>query len=233
LLAATSTSGRTFGSVERVCPFTGTKFNAEIDASGTRLCQRLDLKPIGFIGAPAEVPVCPDDGFVVFKERFSTEEVNRLRPWVESEEFREMTRTESEYYRIAQTLRRLGEPSDEVAWQLVQASWQVEKDREKYRRYVGEAVRELLAAAATTSPPASGREPALRPEVAAVLASELERRTGQLEHARARLQQLKQKPGLPSTLVEVIDWELELVAAGDTSAHYLPRESEERCSRSD
>src|SRR5262245_45312529 len=139
LIAASEVGARTFRTVERVCPFTGTKFRAHVDASGTRLCLRLDLKPIGLIGAPVELPVCPDDGFVVFKEEFSAGEVERLRPWVESQEFRRLATNESTYYRKAATLRKLGAPSGEVAWALVQASWQVDDDAKKYERYVSEA----------------------------------------------------------------------------------------------
>jgi len=233
LIAASGAGARTFHTVERECPFTGTKFRAHVDASGTRICLRLDLKPIGYIGAPPELPVCPDDGFVVFKDAFSKGEVERLRPWVESQEFRRLASEESTYYRKAATLRRLGAPSSEVAWALVQASWQVEDDADKYGRYVSEALAELTRAAAESPPTAGGERASLEPDAAALLAGELARRTGQGQRARERFQQLKQKPGLDQRLLEMVDRELELVNAGDFDAHYVPREREAACARSD
>ena len=136
-------SARTTAEVTRVCPFTGTEFKAEVEASGSRFCQRLDMKPVGAIGAPPLVPICPDDGFVVYKETFEPEEVSTLRGWVESDEFRRITAKESPYFRIAKTLERLSAPDDEVAWAYVQASWEIESDPETYAKRRHEQVEKL------------------------------------------------------------------------------------------
>jgi hypothetical protein len=222
LLAATlfcSVAGaRTLGSVERTCPFTGTKFSGRIDLSGTRFCTRLDQKPIGMIGAPPEVPVCPDDGFIVFKESFSAAELASLRPWVGSDDYKKLTANETTYFRYAETLRRLGSPSDEIGWRLVQASWQVEREPERYRRYVAAAVKELEGLAAN-------------PDMA-LLEAELQRRTGQFDPARRKLEALQKQPGLSDALRAAVARELQFVAEHDSTRHYVQAD-EERCKELD
>jgi hypothetical protein len=53
------------------------------------------------------------------------------------------------------------------------------------------------------------------------------------DEARERFLALQQGGALPEKLASVVDWQLELVAARDASAHYLPRDEEERCRRWD
>ena len=157
--------------VERVCPLTGKKFSGG-STWRARVAFTSTLKPIGVTGAPPELPVCPDDGFIVFKETFTAAELERLRPWVGSDEFRALTASESTYYRYAETLRRLGQPSDQIAWRLVQATWQVDRDREKYARYAAAALKELENLAANRD--------------MVMLAAELQRHTGQFDQARSK-----------------------------------------------
>jgi hypothetical protein len=218
LLLGGAAGADTLGSVERVCPFTGKKFSGRIDTSATHFCVRLDLKPIGATGAPPELPVCPDDGFIVFKETFTGAELERLRPWVRSDEFRIMTANESTYYRYAETLRRLGQPSKQIAWRLVQASWQVDNDREKYARYATAAVKELEALAADPN--------------MVLLAAELERRTGRFDGARAKLERLQKQTGVSDGARAQLERELQFVAEHDSTRHYMQLD-EERCKELD
>ena len=215
-LLASVAGADTLGSVERVCPFTGTKFSGKIDLSGTRFCLRLDQKPIGVMGAPSALPVCPDDGFIVFKETFSPAELAELRPWVGSDAYRKLTANETTYARYAETLRQMGSTTDEIGWRLVQASWQVEREPERYRRYVAAAVKELEGGGSTSL----------------VLAAELERRMGNFDSARAKLDKLKQQPDLSEGVRALVEREVELVAEHDPSRHYLA-DDEERCKELD
>jgi hypothetical protein len=214
---ASAAGARTLGSVERVCPFTGTRFSGRIDSSGTRFCTRLDRKPIGPIGSPPEVPVCPDDGFIVFKESFSEAELATLRPWIGSDDYKKLTASETTYFRYAETLRRLGGPSEEVGWRLVQASWQVEREPERYKRYVAAAVRELETGSGETL----------------LLAAELERRTGQFDSARAKLERLQKQPDLSEGVRAVVERELVFVSERDSTRHYAQANDEDRCKELD
>jgi hypothetical protein len=205
---------------------------AKIDASGTQFCQRLDLKPIGPIAAPALLPICPEDGFVVYKETFSEDEITTLRPWVESDEFRRMTREESPYYRVAQTLERLSAPDDTVASIYISASWEVESDPDRYRRYLALAISRIDSYRSHIKAGKAAQDgwPA---EAAALLAAELERRLGQFEAARRRLTPLAEDSDLEGNLLEVIRYELELIEQSDAGPHYWPRDDQERCGRWD
>jgi hypothetical protein len=162
VLLVSSAEARTTAWTTRVCPFTGTSFPAVEEASGTQVCLRLDTKPIGFIGAPAVVPICPDDGFVVYKPEFSEQEKAILRPWVQSPQFRALADSESPYFRIAVTQRRLSEPALAVAHSYLAASWKVEFDHDRYPVTSGSRSHSFRRTWRKTLPVRHQRKPAVR-----------------------------------------------------------------------
>src|SRR5262245_6172517 len=68
--------------VEMECPYDGTRFTATLQASGTSAGMRLDFRPVGAIASPSPLAVCPTNGFVFFKDKFSSDELEKLRPLV-------------------------------------------------------------------------------------------------------------------------------------------------------
>jgi hypothetical protein len=213
-----------------VCPFSRRPFLALVEMSGTQMCQRFDFKPVGYIGAPSLVPICPDHGFAIDRELFNTE-VEKLRPWVESPEFRRMAAEESPYYRIAQARERLSAAPEQIAFAYLSASWQVEEDPPRYQRYIDLAVRALDAhiAAVAAAPDAGGRQ--LSADDATVLAAELERRLGRFDAARTRLATLD--GGSEASLATFVQRERELIDARDAERHYLSSDGEARCAELD
>jgi hypothetical protein len=59
--------------------------------SGTSFGKRLDLRAIGPTASPWSLPVCPKDHFVLFKQKFSPEELADLRSFVNSEPYQTVT----------------------------------------------------------------------------------------------------------------------------------------------
>jgi hypothetical protein len=225
MAAPSAIPARTTATSPQVCPFTGTPFIAIVEKSGTRVCTRLDLKPVGYLGAPPLVPVCPDDGFVLYKPSFSDGEIAQLRPWVESDVFRTLARDESTYFRIARTQEKLSAPAPEVALSYVAASWQVEADPKRYRRYVLQAIAVLDPYIA--NPPTGAASSHLPTAEATLLSADLKRRLGQFDDARQRLGTLKGTDDVQ--LAELVEFELALVEAGDSKPHYFPRGEDPRC----
>ncbi len=175
-------SARTFVSQTFTCPLTGTTFKANVDASGTQFCQRLDLKPIGFIGAPGVVPECPDDGLVLYQDTFTRAQLKILRPWVKSEHYQQVLRQESTHFRIAETMKQLSAPADEVAWAYVRASWQVEDQPQRYRRYLGAAM-DAMTLAIEQHSKSTDKDAKLTTARLQILGAELSRRLGQMPQA--------------------------------------------------
>jgi|GEM_PF-5708192 len=125
------------------CPLTGTEFEAEIDVSGTSTCSRLDFKELGPISSPALLPVCPDDGLVLYREHFSEAELGVLREWVATRDYQDRIRHESPYYRLAEIMKLFGETRFNIAEAYLQASWEVEGDKARHHRYLRQALTTL------------------------------------------------------------------------------------------
>jgi len=231
LLSQPATAATT-AEVRRTCPLTGTEFTATVAASGYRSCQRLDMKPVGAIFAPYPVPICPDDGFPVYKESFSESETAQLRGWVESEEFRAMAAAESSYFRIAKIQEKLGASAYSLAWSYLQASWQVEHEPEKYGRYAAltlEMVDRHLAEL--------GLEPATEDawdaDSSALLATELARKLGRFDEARTRLKGIEMKAVADEHVAALLRYEASLIDESDSGAHYYPLDEQEKCASHD
>src|SRR5262245_20026034 len=75
-IGSTHTAATTFLKVELTCPIGGQKFKATIVTSNTFWGRRLDLKPVAPTpsSVPRLLPVCPENGFVMYKREFSDEE---------------------------------------------------------------------------------------------------------------------------------------------------------------
>ena len=68
--------------------------------SGTAFGTALDLMQVGPIQSPWPLAVCPTNGFVFFKDKFDTKELERLRPIILSPEYQAL-KGEAAYYRAA------------------------------------------------------------------------------------------------------------------------------------
>lgn len=211
--------GSTFGEVSSTCPLDGTTFTWTASMSGTSFGQRLDLRPIGPIASPWPVAVCPKDHFVLFDDKLDPDTIERARAVVATPEYQALAATESSYYLLATLQRGLGRPESELGWLLLQASWQVEADAARNRRYLEEALAAYQASLATGK--LSGEERL----TADLLAGELERRLGRFAEAKARFTRLQgEKPAPEGVIKRIIDAQLSYTAAGDSAPHEVPRE---------
>src|SRR5687767_7310063 len=116
MLLAQPAYAHTVRDVDFVCPIDGEEFNQRISASGTAYGRMLDLKPYGPIAAPWSLPVCPTTGFVMYRTRFTPEEIGKLKPYVDSYDYWSMRRTEATYYLAAKLQEVLGEPDETLAF---------------------------------------------------------------------------------------------------------------------
>jgi hypothetical protein len=124
--------------VQKVCPVGGEKYDSFEIMSTSQFGMRLDLRPNG---PAAHLPwdECPN-GFVVWKDKFTPEEIAKLTPVVASEEFQRMRKEHVTAYLVVHLQRALGAGDANVAWLLLKAAWEAEEVKEDLRqRYLAEA----------------------------------------------------------------------------------------------
>ena len=89
---------------------------------------------------PPVLPVCPGNGFIVFKEEFSGEELAALEAFVTHPDYAALRKEHTTYYVLAHMLDHLDFHGLQVAFTLLQATWEAEGDPDRYRAYAAEAI---------------------------------------------------------------------------------------------
>jgi hypothetical protein len=199
-----------------VCPIGGAVFTTYSAMSGTQTGQYLDFKPWGRVIAPSPLPQCPDNGFVVYKERFSAAELARLQPYVLSDQYRALIKTETPYYLAAKLQEQASEDIRAIAGTLLRATWEAE-DASRYARYAAAALNAYEQALRNYGPHNPER---IQMEL---IAGELERRQGRFAEARRRLLALERRElgRLELPYSAILQQQLRLIDARDARPHFI------------
>src|SRR5262245_12112417 len=99
--AAERTQALTMFDKEVTCPIGGQTLKTKAVAIYRQTGMRLDSKPLGSLVAPMPYPVCPENGFVMYKDEFSEDELATLRPIVLSETYRQARQEHTDHYMAA------------------------------------------------------------------------------------------------------------------------------------
>lgn len=170
---------------EFACPIGGGKFFAQLVGTYTQTGMRLDLRPLGPLIAPMPLPVCPDNGFVMYRETFSEAEIDRLKPLVLSDDYRRLRAEHTDYYMVAYLRDKMGADRLTLAYLYLQASWEAEEQRSallaNYRSLALDNFEAFLKLDNSRSE---------QWWTAAVLVAELDRLLGRFDAAQAQLEQL-------------------------------------------
>jgi hypothetical protein len=134
---------------QMTCPIGGERFDFTTTGSYTIFGSRPDGKPFGSWSFPLELPECPGNGLIVYKENFEPVELTRLGALIVTPGYRALRGGDTSYYRLSWLMREMGQPRGDVLWMLVQATWQPADDSPVRARYLGE-----LAAAVAAEPDA-------------------------------------------------------------------------------
>jgi hypothetical protein len=126
------------------CPIGGESFEHMTTAAYTIFGQRPDGKPSGSWQFPLDLPRCPGNGLIVFDE-FSPADLERLGPLIASAEYRAMLPVETDYFLAAWLMEKLGRDPLDVAWMIVQASWQADGNPALKARYQADYVERFRA----------------------------------------------------------------------------------------
>ena len=198
-----------------VCPIDGTEFEQTIALSGTQFGMRLDMKPLGPTPAPWPIPSCPECRFPLFKDEFTEEEIDRYREFVETRQFREETADSPPYFALAKVKAYDGESSGEIAYAYLQASWQVEENREGYERCLKLALEEYREFFEAERAGVSDEDWL----TAGILIAELERQLGNFDGALAQVESLGDEPIEDEFFLKLLDQIETLARSEDTHPH--------------
>jgi len=110
---------------KKKCAVGGESFTHIGTASYSTYGSRPDGKPYGSWTFPMPLPVCPGNGLVMYRE-FTKDEIARLKPLIESAEYRAMILRDTPYFRAAWLERALVQDSDSIPWITLSASWEAD-----------------------------------------------------------------------------------------------------------
>ena len=170
----------------------------------------LDGRPENF-GLPP-LASCPRSGLVLYKWRFSSEEVRRLKHFMGNSRYAWLRQHATSRYFAAQLMRVLGESPRAIAVMLLHATWEA-RTSTQYSVHASEALGYFMRA---LEDPKLEYYPC---EDIEMLAGELERRLGLFERAHARFSRLR--PDSPPATRRVT-LELELIQRRDSSPQLVP-----------
>ncbi|QQP95129.1 hypothetical protein [Lysobacter enzymogenes] len=212
-LAPLSAAAMTFMDESFVCPIDGQPFTARVAASGTSFGRYFDGQHYGPIASPGPLPACPGNGFIVEDDqrRYDAPELERLRAFVASSDYRRWVAEDTPYYRLAKQQTFFGASDDVIARSLLAATW--EAGARRYPRYAAEALEAWQKRAAREA----GNDRAYHSRL---MVGELQRRLGRFDEARATFEALRVDAGFPgkqveaddaATLRKIVDAQLQLI----------------------
>lgn len=145
---------RTDDEVEYTCPIDGQKFKWMTAMSGTMFGARLDSRPIGPIAIPEPYPVCPGNGFVLYRSEreLDADYVTKAKALVASAEYKRICDSETPHFLAAYIAEQLGEERLRIVGLQMEAAWDAEDHRqEKHAVYLRAAVAKIRAWQAATT----------------------------------------------------------------------------------
>ena len=170
----------TFFPVTKTCPIGGKTFAFSELGSISRWGGLPDGMPIGSGSFPVALPVCPDNGLVMFRA-FDKAAVATLKPIVASADYQAKRTTETEYYLAYLLATALGDK--DAPWLLLSATWEAKNADPRgalAQRYNAEFAAAAVAAVAADAVSGDLESVALRARAVNAL-----REIGRFEEAEA------------------------------------------------
>ena len=202
--------------IEKTCPVDGKRFQFQGPPPSISRELFLDMKPVEPGEASWPLPKCPDNGFVIYKSRFSESKLRKLRLFIAEEPYRSMVDTHSTHYLAAMLMKRVEEPPYDVAWSLVRATWETSNPAH-FRQYAEEAL------AAYESLPPGAALPRRQRVLREMMSGELERRLGMFDAAKRRFSSIRDEAEFTTPVLQrVIQLQLKLIGDKDSGSYRMP-----------
>ncbi len=209
LSALCAAHAATEGEEDFICPVDGVAFTQKLPPAGTALGYMLDMQPFGDIQTPAPLPVCPRNGFVIYKDTFSAAEMDKAIAVLGQPEYKKAPT----HYRAYLLMQKIGEPLESQLRMLQEASW---NGPDSYREQVLRLLAPVLAQDKLTD---KARLHHL------LLKAEFERRLGRFAQAQQTLQQAESlKPGSLKFYSDIIQCQRSLMQQNNRKTAPMPNE---------
>ncbi len=143
VLNCVRTSGHHVYEKEMECPIGGESFKALFLGTHSTFGLHLDWEPVSYMRFPVPIPVCPSNGFVVTKDKYSNEELEKLKKVIESKAYKDIyVQKHATFYLYAKLKELGGEPDGDSWWLYLNATWEADncKDKDRYRQYALETI---------------------------------------------------------------------------------------------
>ena len=128
---------------EYVCPIGGEKFKSLTLGTHSTYGRYLDWEPLSYMEFPAPVPVCPSNGFVIYKNEFSDDELNRLEAAINLPEYKRDFQSRNASYFLFGRLMELTEVPDGYSlwWIFLNSTWEAQQcGSAKYSDYASKTI---------------------------------------------------------------------------------------------
>lgn len=125
------------------CPIGGEKFKAHYLGTHSTYGRHLDWEPVSYMRFPVPIPVCPSNGFVVAKKKYSKEELDKLKKVVESKTYKDIySQKHATFYLYAKTKELNEEKFDDYWWLYLNATWEADncENKVRYKEYALETI---------------------------------------------------------------------------------------------
>jgi hypothetical protein len=193
----------------KTCPIGGQVFAYVSGGVGATVDAYLDGQPEG--ASLPSYPVCPDNGFVMFADRFSAAELSQLKTMVESPQYQTLRGQHTTHFLAATLMRAAGWPTRAIAHALLVASWEA-PTRDLRNKYREKALIQFKASLLKQRK-ASGEW--ARDQLIAI---DLERTLGLFAAASARIKSVEaDRSRLPPDALATLSLQRELVALQNTA----------------
>ncbi len=143
LSCAESPDGHHLELEEYTCPLGGEKFQALTLGTHSTFGAYLDFKPISYMDLAIPLPVCPSNGFVLYKRDFTDEEISKIKVIIETQDYKNTFKEKNtSYYLFAKISKELKDPKVDLWGVLLKATWEAHScgNSEKYKKYATEAI---------------------------------------------------------------------------------------------
>ena len=216
LLACAATARAQSATVEAICPIDGEKFKYQTAPQRASNETYLDQRPVD-PAFPWPYAKCPTSGFVIYRSNFPKNRLAKLQEFVKTDEYQRAAKVHTTHYLEALMRRHMGDSPYSVAYALLQASWEVAGEPERYKQYAGEAL------AAYDAIPLESL-PQIRERIfKRLISGELARRLGQFESAESRFLGMRDAAELSKPFFQkIVELQLKLVRARDSSPQRIP-----------
>jgi hypothetical protein len=134
MAAGSNAYATTFAEMEFVCPIGGEEFEASVVLSNSSWGQRPDGKPYSHLPV-YPVTECPENGFLLFDEDFTEEDLQVLKTAIATDEFQAMRETETQHYRVWWLKNEAGRDEISQLSSLLRAGWETDHDYDRKVKY--------------------------------------------------------------------------------------------------